>query len=133
MVEQHQLFLTSLVRLHFDLRFIFRQHTKSKLGYGAAFGLMTLLLVPFDILEKLFSTTRTSMVLVYARVFCRRENRSNPQAGGNLFNRWRQLCPACRLSPRQAFWLATGRGDALLDGLRVMRTQGDRLSLHGMA
>jgi glycosyltransferase involved in cell wall biosynthesis len=44
----------SPVGLRFDLRFVFRRHISSRLGYKIAVGLMTLLLLPFYILEKLF-------------------------------------------------------------------------------
>jgi hypothetical protein len=53
-VEHRQLLPVSPVGLRFDLRFIFRRHISSKIGYKIAVGLMTLLLLPFYILEKLF-------------------------------------------------------------------------------
>jgi len=53
-LEHHQLLPVSPVGLRFDLRFIFRRHIKSKPVYKIAVGLMTLLLLPFYILEKLF-------------------------------------------------------------------------------
>jgi glycosyltransferase involved in cell wall biosynthesis len=53
-IEHHQLLPVSPVGLRFDLRFILRRHIASKLGYKAAVGLMTLVLLPFYIVEKLF-------------------------------------------------------------------------------
>ena len=53
-VEHYQLLPVSPVGLRFDLRFIFRRHITSKLAYKIVVGLMTLLLLPFYILEKLF-------------------------------------------------------------------------------
>lgn len=53
-VEHHQLLPVSPVGLRFDLRYILRRHISSKLGYKLAVGLMTLLLLPFYIVEKLF-------------------------------------------------------------------------------
>lgn len=53
-VEHHQLLPVSPVGLRFDLRFILRRHISSRPGYKAAVGLMTLLILPFYLLEKLF-------------------------------------------------------------------------------
>jgi hypothetical protein len=53
-VEHHQLLPVSPVGLRFDLRFIFRRHISRKFLYKTAVGLMTLLLLPFYILEKIF-------------------------------------------------------------------------------
>jgi hypothetical protein len=53
-VEHRQLLPVSPVGLRFDLRYILRRHLRSKLAYKTAVGLMTLLLLPFYILEKLF-------------------------------------------------------------------------------
>jgi hypothetical protein len=53
-VEHHQLLPVSPAGLRFDLRFILRRHISSKPGYKLAVGLMTLLMLPFYVLEKLF-------------------------------------------------------------------------------
>jgi glycosyltransferase involved in cell wall biosynthesis len=53
-VEHHQLLPVSPAGLRFDLRFILRRHISSKPGYKLAVGLMTLLILPFYVLEKLF-------------------------------------------------------------------------------
>lgn len=53
-VEHHQLLPISPVGLRFDLRFVLRRHIGSKWGYKTAVGLMTLLLLPFYLVEKLF-------------------------------------------------------------------------------
>jgi hypothetical protein len=53
-VEHHQLLPVSPVGLRFDMRFIFRRHISRKFLYKTAVGLMTLLLLPFYILEKIF-------------------------------------------------------------------------------
>src|SRR6266850_1888402 len=53
-VEHHQLLPVSPAGLRFDLRFILRRHIRSRLGYKTAVGLMTLPLLPFYVLEKLF-------------------------------------------------------------------------------
>lgn len=53
-VEHHQLLPVSPVGLRFDLRFILRRHISSRVAYKAAVGLMTLLMLPFYVLEKLF-------------------------------------------------------------------------------
>lgn len=53
-VEHHQLLPISPVGLRFDLRFILRRHIRSRWGYNTAVGLMTLLLLPFYLIEKLF-------------------------------------------------------------------------------
>jgi glycosyltransferase involved in cell wall biosynthesis len=52
-VEHHQLLPASPVGLRFDLRFLLRRHVKSKPLYKLLVGLMTLLLLPFYIVEKL--------------------------------------------------------------------------------
>ncbi|MEQ1879927.1 MAG: glycosyltransferase [Burkholderiales bacterium] len=53
-VEHYQLLPVSPAGLRFDLRFILRRHIASKPMYKLAVGLMTLLLLPFYVLEKLF-------------------------------------------------------------------------------
>lgn len=53
-VEHHQLLPVSPAGLRFDLRYILRRHISSKVGYKLAVGLMTLLILPFYVLEKLF-------------------------------------------------------------------------------
>ena len=53
-VEHHQLLPVSPAGLRFDLRYILRRHLTSKLAYKLAVGLMTLLMLPFYVLEKLF-------------------------------------------------------------------------------
>jgi glycosyltransferase involved in cell wall biosynthesis len=53
-VEHHQLLPVSPAGLRFDLRYILRRHISSKPVYKLAVALMTLLLLPFYILEKLF-------------------------------------------------------------------------------
>lgn len=53
-VEHYQLLPVSPAGLRFDLRYILRRHISSKLGYKLAVGLMTLLMLPFYVLEKLF-------------------------------------------------------------------------------
>ena len=53
-VEHHQLLPVSPAGLRFDLRYILRRHLKSKPAYKLAVGLMTLLMLPFYVLEKLF-------------------------------------------------------------------------------
>ena len=53
-VEHHQLLPVSPAGLRFDLRYILRRHLTSKLAYKLAVGLMTLLMLPFYALEKLF-------------------------------------------------------------------------------
>jgi len=53
-VEHHQLLPVSPVGLRFDLRFILRRHLSSKAAYKTAVGLMTLVLLPFYLIEKLF-------------------------------------------------------------------------------
>jgi len=53
-VEHHQLLPVSPAGLRFDLRYILRRYISSKLGYKLAVGLITLLILPFYVLEKLF-------------------------------------------------------------------------------
>jgi hypothetical protein len=53
-VEHHQLLPVSPVGLRFDLRHVLRRHVRSKPVYKIAVGLMTLALLPFYILEKVF-------------------------------------------------------------------------------
>lgn len=53
-VEHHQLLPVSPAGLRFDLRYILRRHLGRKLGYKVAVGLMTLLMLPFYAIEKLF-------------------------------------------------------------------------------
>ncbi len=53
-VEHHQLLPVSPVGLRFDLRHVLRRHVRSKPLYKVAVGLMTLVLLPLYVLEKLF-------------------------------------------------------------------------------
>lgn len=53
-VEHHQLLPVSPAGLRFDIRYILRRRIASKGAYNFAVGLMTLLLLPFYILEKIF-------------------------------------------------------------------------------
>ena len=53
-VEHHQLLPVSPAGLRFDLRHILRRRLSSKYLYKLTVGLMTLLLLPFYVLEKLF-------------------------------------------------------------------------------
>jgi glycosyltransferase involved in cell wall biosynthesis len=54
MVEHHQLLPVSPAGLRFDLRFVLRRRVTSKAVYKLIVGLMTLLMLPFYLLEKLF-------------------------------------------------------------------------------
>jgi glycosyltransferase involved in cell wall biosynthesis len=54
LVEHHQLLPVSPAGLRFDLRFVLRRGFKNRYAYKAAIGLVTLLLLPFYVLEKLF-------------------------------------------------------------------------------
>jgi glycosyltransferase involved in cell wall biosynthesis len=53
-VEHHQLLPVSPVGLRFDLRHVLRRHVTNRMAYRLLVGLMTLLLLPFYVLEKLF-------------------------------------------------------------------------------
>ena len=53
-VEHHQLLPWSAVGLRFDLRHVLRRHVRSRIAYKTSVGLMTLLLSPLYLLEKLF-------------------------------------------------------------------------------
>jgi hypothetical protein len=53
-VEHHQLLPWSPVGLRFDLRHVLRRHVRNRIAYKASVGLMTLLLSPLYLLEKLF-------------------------------------------------------------------------------
>lgn len=53
-VEHRQLLPVSPVGLRFDLRHVLRRHVTYKPAYKVLVGLMTLLLLPFYVLEKLF-------------------------------------------------------------------------------
>ena len=52
-VEHHQLLPVSPAGLRFDLRFVLRKRLSGKLAYKLAVGTMTLLMLPFYILEKI--------------------------------------------------------------------------------
>jgi hypothetical protein len=53
-VEHHQLLPVSPVGLRFDLRHVLRRKVRNKAAYEVLVGVMTLLLLPFYVLEKLF-------------------------------------------------------------------------------
>ena len=53
-VEHHQLLPVSPAGLRFDLRHVLRRRLTGKLLYKVAVGLMTLLMLPFYLLEKIF-------------------------------------------------------------------------------
>lgn len=53
-VEHHQLLPVSPAGLRFDLRYILRRRLSSKLVYKLAVGMMTFLMLPFYVLEKIF-------------------------------------------------------------------------------
>jgi glycosyltransferase involved in cell wall biosynthesis len=53
-VEHHQLLPVSPAGLRFDVRYILRRRISSKPVYNMAVGLMTLLMLPFYVLEKMF-------------------------------------------------------------------------------
>jgi len=52
-VEHHQLLPVSPAGLRFDTRYILRRHISSKPVYNLVVGLMTLLMLPFYVLEKI--------------------------------------------------------------------------------
>jgi len=52
-VEHHQLLPVSPAGLRFDIRYILRRHISSKPVYNLVVGLMTLLMLPFYVLEKI--------------------------------------------------------------------------------
>jgi glycosyltransferase involved in cell wall biosynthesis len=53
-LEHHQLLPVSPVSLRFDLRYVLRRYVSNRILYKTLVGLMTLALLPFYILEKLF-------------------------------------------------------------------------------
>ncbi len=53
-VEHHQLLPVSPAGLRFDVRYILRRRISSKPVYNLMVGLMTLLMLPFYVLEKIF-------------------------------------------------------------------------------
>ncbi len=53
-IEHHQLLPVSPVGLRFDLRHVLRRHVSRKWVYKTLVGLMTLVLLPFYLIEKLF-------------------------------------------------------------------------------
>jgi glycosyltransferase involved in cell wall biosynthesis len=58
-LEHHQLLPASPVGLRFDLRHALRQRVRSRWAYNATLGAMTLVLLPFYLVEKLFVRLET--------------------------------------------------------------------------
>jgi glycosyltransferase involved in cell wall biosynthesis len=58
-VEHHQLLPWSPVGLRFDLRHVLRRHLRHRAAYNLALGAISLLLLPFYLVEKLFVRLET--------------------------------------------------------------------------